>query len=54
MQKSFCGKKIRCRQIAGAKFRRQYGIDRFVVDFYCPGIRLAIEVDGPTHQASEA
>ncbi|MEM6254717.1 MAG: endonuclease domain-containing protein [Cyanobacteria bacterium P01_D01_bin.156] len=44
-----------CRkQIAGAKFRRQYSIDRFVIDFYCPGLRLAIEVDGPTHQGPEA
>lgn len=46
--------KICRRQIAGVKFRRQYGIDRFVVDFYCPSLRLVIEVDGPTHQGSEA
>ena len=23
---------------------------RFVVDFYCPKLRLVIEIDGPSHQ----
>lgn len=31
------------------KFRRQYSIGRYVVDFYCPKTRLAIEIDGPSH-----
>ena len=31
------------------KFRRQHGIGKFIVDFYCPRIKLAIEVDGMTH-----
>jgi len=34
----------------GYRFRRQFGIDRYVVDFYCPKLRLAIEIDGPTHE----
>ena len=46
--------RLRLRQIAGVKFRRQYGVDRFVLDFYCPGLKLAIEVDGPTHYSQEA
>ena len=33
----------------GFRFRRQYGIGTFVVDFYCPKARLVIEVDGDTH-----
>ena len=33
----------------GVKFRRQASIGPFVVDFYCPILKLAIEVDGPTH-----
>ena len=36
----------------GAKFRRQYGIGSYVVDFYCPSQRLAIEVDGEHHTES--
>ena len=46
--------RLRRRQIAGVKFRRQYSVDRFVLDFYCPQLKLAIEVDGPTHQSAEA
>ena len=42
--------RIRRRQIANCKFRRQYSVDRFVLDFYAPEIKLAIEVDGPTHR----
>ena len=33
----------------GVKFRRQYSVDAFVVDFYSPPCRLAIEIDGAPH-----
>jgi very-short-patch-repair endonuclease len=33
----------------GVKFRRQYSVDAFVVDFYAPGCKLAVEVDGDSH-----
>jgi very-short-patch-repair endonuclease len=33
----------------GIKFRRQHSIGPYVVDFYCPAARLAIEVDGDGH-----
>jgi very-short-patch-repair endonuclease len=33
----------------GVKFRRQYSVDAFVVDFYAPVYKLAIEVDGDSH-----
>ena len=36
------------------KFRRQYGIDRYVVDFYCPKSKLVIELDGDSHFTKEA
>jgi very-short-patch-repair endonuclease len=42
--------RLRCRQIANLKFRRQHTIDRFVVDFYCAEARLVVEVDGPIHE----
>ena len=35
----------------GLKFRRQHPIDRFVLDFHCPPIRLAVEIDGDIHDA---
>jgi very-short-patch-repair endonuclease len=37
------------RQVLGYKFRRQYGVDQFVIDFYCPRLKLAVEIDGPSH-----
>ncbi|AKD56446.1 endonuclease domain-containing protein [Spirosoma radiotolerans] len=40
-------------QLAGLKFRRQHSIGLFVLDFYCPSERLAIELDGEIHQTSE-
>ena len=31
------------------KFRRQYSVGKYVIDFYCPKLKLAIEIDGWTH-----
>jgi very-short-patch-repair endonuclease len=45
---------LRNRRLANCKFRRQYGIDRYVIDFYASEIKLAIEIDGPTHDSPEA
>jgi very-short-patch-repair endonuclease len=33
----------------GYEFHRQVPIDEFIVDFYCHELRLAIEIDGNTH-----
>lgn len=40
---------LRNRQMLGYKFRRQYSIDQYVIDFYCPMLKLAIESDGDVH-----
>ncbi len=40
---------IRNRKFRGLKFRRQHVIEGFVLDFYCPEVRLGIEVDGGVH-----
>jgi very-short-patch-repair endonuclease len=45
---------LRDRQIDGLKFRRQFGILEYVVDFYCHELGLAVEVDGITHATPEA
>lgn len=45
--------KIRNRQLLGLKFRRQYGIEKFVVDFYCPELKYSVEIDGVTHSSEE-
>ncbi|WP_374544110.1 endonuclease domain-containing protein [Sphingorhabdus sp.] len=42
--------KYLCRsQLSGNKFRRQHVIVPYIVDFYCPGKGLAVEIDGRTH-----
>jgi len=33
----------------GVQFHRQVPIDNYIVDFYCHELKLAIEVDGPSH-----
>jgi len=40
---------LKGKQVLGHKFRRQYSIGPYVLDFYCPELRLAVEVDGATH-----
>jgi len=37
----------------GFKFRRQYSIGGYILDFYCPEIKLAIELDGGHHFEKE-
>jgi len=34
------------------KFRRQYSVGDYILDFYCPKLRLAIEIDGDSHFVS--
>ena len=43
---------LRNRRCLGLKFRRQHIIAGFIVDFYCPELHLAIELDGPVHEKS--
>jgi very-short-patch-repair endonuclease len=35
--------------LAGLRFRRQHPIGPYILDFYCPSARLAVEVDGLSH-----
>ncbi len=41
--------KLRCKQIESCKFRNQYSVAQFVLDFYSPEIKLGIEIDGESH-----
>ncbi|MFN9062597.1 MAG: endonuclease domain-containing protein [Pseudanabaena sp.] len=38
----------------GVKFRRQHGIGHYIADFYCPELKLVIEVDGDSHRSADA
>jgi very-short-patch-repair endonuclease len=41
---------LRGRKLLGIKFKRQFSIGNFVVDFYCSSHELIIEVDGAVHK----
>jgi type I restriction enzyme M protein len=40
---------LRGRRLGGFKFRRQHPCGPFILDFFCPERRLAIELDGGQH-----
>ncbi|HEY3323365.1 MAG TPA: DUF559 domain-containing protein [Planctomycetota bacterium] len=44
---------LRGRRFCSYKFRRQYALERFILDFYCPALKLAVELDGQTHVGKE-
>lgn len=33
----------------GLRFRRQHPVGPYILDFYCPAAKLAVEVDGLSH-----
>lgn len=43
---------IRNRQVGGYKFRRQFPIAQYILDFYCDEKKLALELDGSQHIGS--
>jgi len=45
--------KLRNKYMSGFKFFRQYSVGRYILDFYCPQAKLAIEIDGGHHGKSE-
>ena len=45
--------RIRRKQVGGYKFRRQYSVGIYILDFYCPVLKLAIEIDGKSHDSSD-
>ena len=46
--------RLRDRRVGGLKFRRQYSVGVYILDFYCPACQLAIELDGESHNSLEA
>ena len=45
--------KVKMRQMKGLIFYRQKPIGKYIVDFYCPKAKLAIEIDGSQHLVGE-
>jgi very-short-patch-repair endonuclease len=40
---------LKNKQLESRKFRRQYSLGDYILDFYCSQERLAIEIDGEIH-----
>lgn len=40
---------LKGKQIEGKRWRRQFSIGNYIIDFYCPEIKLGIELDGNEH-----
>ncbi len=45
--------RLRRRQFHGLKFFRQYSVENYILDFYCPKKKVAIELDGFHHYQPE-
>ncbi|WP_180174930.1 endonuclease domain-containing protein [Acinetobacter sp. YH01022] len=45
---------LRAKRFMNLKFRRQHVIEPYIVDFYCHGIGLVIELDGGQHGTDDA
>jgi very-short-patch-repair endonuclease len=44
---------LRGRRFAGIKFRRQFPVGYYIVDFFCFNLQLALEIDGESHLGKE-
>ena len=44
---------LRNKQFHGVKFHRQYSVGGYILDFFSPKLRLAIELDGGQHASEE-
>jgi very-short-patch-repair endonuclease len=45
--------RLRGRKLGGWKFRRQQPLGEYFVDFFCPALRVVIEIDGPRHWSDQ-
>jgi len=51
-EKAFWAQVRNC-QFFDMRFFRQYSIGSYILDFYCPAVKLAVEIDGGQHLESE-
>jgi very-short-patch-repair endonuclease len=44
---------LRCKRLAGFRFRRQATLGPYIADFFCPKARPIVELDGSQHAEDE-
>ena len=45
---------LRNRGLGGVRWRPQYAVGGYILDFYCPAAKLAVELDGSQHGLADA
>jgi very-short-patch-repair endonuclease len=45
-------KEIKGKKVLGYDFHRQKPLGEYIVDFYCPKLKLVIEIDGDSHDGN--
>jgi very-short-patch-repair endonuclease len=45
-------RELRGGRLKGCRFRRQHPVGPYILDFYCPAVRLAVEIDGAVHEGA--
>ena len=53
MEEAMMWNVLKNRQVSGVRFRRQFSVGAYILDFYCPELKLCIELDGAGHYNSE-
>lgn len=43
---------IKAKKLKGRKFRRQFSVENYILDFYCPAEKLCVELVGADHFTS--
>ena len=49
LPKLLCGRFLKGDKLLGTRWRRQFSVGPYILDFYCPSLKLAIELDGALH-----
>lgn len=44
---------LKSKQMKGIRFRRQFSVRNYILDFYCPKYKVVIELDGAGHFTEE-
>ena len=45
--------RLKNKQVKEKRFRRQFSVGNYILDFFCPSAKLAVEVDGDGHFTKE-
>jgi very-short-patch-repair endonuclease len=53
-EESYLWSFLQRRKLRGRKFRRQHSVGPYILDFYCPEEKLAVELDGASHDHEQA